>query len=391
MRGAPSGGRTVATAARRSGLSSAIAIALRITVLLIAAPLAACGTTEPTPSAETPEPPVSAAARDRWPLSRPDAFALWAGGDGALLVLGGQGGVRAIRLDPSGHAVGDPVIIHDGPSAEVVAHGRGRRVGVAWVQAGEPPETWSAFSPNGGARFSPGEAVAPTVDTGSGRLAMAVDDAGVLALYHRIPPAPCVASDGVCARFDRHPVGGRDVQGARRGTEPLEVREPCDPLIGDALHSAGSWYYGVCSGSTEPTAKLFVVRPEPMYAAAMDLPAGCRPGPLAPMPGGALAFVDCDGRRLAVPVDGMARLGPELEATPNPIRCEDGRPVLSLGPATLAVTAAESRLAPLVPDELAGRGSRAVWTGEALLVATPEDGEVHVTRHRCEGAELVSF
>ena len=65
-------------------------------------------------------------------------------------------------------------------------------------------------------------------------------------------------------------------------------------------------------------------------------------------------------------------------------RCDGGRPTLTFGTeVALPLTGSESRLEAWLPDNVAPRGSRAAWTGEALLVAVPLSGEVHLRRYEC--------
>ena len=67
------------------------------------------------------------------------------------------------------------------------------------------------------------------------------------------------------------------------------------------------------------------------------------------------------------------------------------RPTLTAGPnaeLALALTASQSRLEAWLPENVAPPGSRAVWTGESLLIAAPQSGEVSLRRYECVDGDL---
>lgn len=323
----------------------------------------------------------------------PGAFALAATAEGALLAVGGADGVSAQPLDPVGEPRGDAAILEAAPVDELVAGAAGRRVGIGWVVVEAPasaPRVRAAFSPDGGVSFLAAQDVDDTVavPTPGGRLAIAADDGGLVALYHRIVPAPCVASEGICARYDRFGLGA-DAARAGRGTEPLEIDQPCEPLLGGALWSDGSWFTSVCHVQPQPRALVFTIRPAIHYAVATELPAGCRPAGLAPRTGGALALGACPGGAVRVPLDVMGQAGPPIDARAAGARCEDGRPVVGWPGQELPLSTARGDLAPLLPPAVAPLGARAVWTGEALLIATQVGDVIELRRRRCRGGALV--
>jgi hypothetical protein len=49
----------------------------------------------------------------------------------------------------------------------------------------------------------------------------------------------------------------------------------------------------------------------------------------------------------------------------------------------LPLTGPLSRIETWLAEDLAPAGARAVWTGQALLVAAPAEGGVRVRGHRC--------
>ncbi len=192
-----------------------------------------------------------------------------------------------------------------------------------------------------------------------------------------------------CARLGFHwPVGTP----ARRGTD-LAVPDPCAaPLIG--YHAVGNtWHYALCSArGGQPRTTLYAIELEPRYAHAEEGLVGCEPLGLAPYEDGVVALGRCS--------DGLAGLvlrqgGQVVEvwtgATPS-ARCEQERPVLTMqtreGTKRLALTGPRDRLSGWLPETIAPRGSQAMWTGEALLVAVPGTGDVSFRRYQCRFERL---
>ena len=109
-----------------------------------------------------------------------------------------------------------------------------------------------------------------------------------------------------------------------------------------------------------------------------------------------LARVLHDGDRIdAVRFANVGQERTVLENVTRTVRCDDAsRPIFDITPAsgqTLSITVAgpETRLEPLLPDAIAPPSSRAVWTGQSLLVATHVAREVALRRYQCVDGELV--
>jgi hypothetical protein len=75
------------------------------------------------------------------------------------------------------------------------------------------------------------------------------------------------------------------------------------------------------------------------------------------------------------------------DVTPS-VDCSGVHPVLKAGSFSLPLGGSVAHLEALLPDSVAPRGARALWTGQALLVATPIGREVSLHRYECEHGEL---
>lgn len=356
---------------------------------LLALMLVAC---DGEPSEIRSEPPARAPSiAESRAVSDAAAIALVPTGEGALLAWGARHGVRAIPLGPLGEPAGTEIVLADEERAitELDASASGRRVAIAWVaDDGASAAVEATYSLDGGRSFAAPDPLGPTVRGSSGRLDMAAHEDGSLVLYHRIPEGPCVASQGTCARFTRTGIGG-DASRGMRGTEPLEVRHPCDPLVSGALWHDGTWYHAVCHADPEPSTLVYAIRPAISYAAPIDLPSGCMPLGVAPLDDGVAALTRCAERTTATHLDLMGRPLARFDPVERSVVCAAGRPSITLGSerARLRLDGSREDLEALLPETIAPEGARAVWTGEALIVAAPARGEVALRRYRCLGGD----
>lgn len=376
---------------------------------LLAALLLACGDDDearaPAPEPPSaPEPPAPIVAGR--PIATDHAFDLVPTSEGAVLLWGPPhrdgGGLRAVRLGPTGAAVGPEVSVRRGVTAqdhpshvvEVRGASAGRALGAAWViDHGRVSEVQAARSPDGGRRFARPRALGATVDhAGGGRVSIVANDEGTMVVHHRIGAAPCTVEEGPCARIARHTLGDGDLAEAVRDTSTEEVPRPCEPLVTGALHRDGSWYYGLCSDDPRPTTVVFVIDVEPSLATPVEVAPGCVPRGFAPLDRGVAALSRCgQGADAAVAAHVLDDRGQTLARwrdVERRVRCERGQPVLTLASGgderTLRLGAAIDGIEGLLPAEVAPAGARAVWTGEALLVGVPEDHELTVRRYACE-------
>lgn len=389
---------------RRSSCSWLLALSLSL-----AACSARCGKTDAPVAVAAPPPFVLGPIAAPRAVASGAAFDLVATGTGAVLFFAGpaseDGALRAVSLDPRGGARGPELtVVARAPSdlplvvAEVAAASAGGRLGVAWV-AHETPEQTALFATFGGAEA---EAFAPPIALGEsvvlprgarGRLAMSASDDGALTLTFRKPAGPCGSESGTCARYEHRRIGRPDA--APHRAEANEVRVPCEPFLPGSVWTNGVWYSGVCSASDGAHGHVFVLRAEPPYAADDDGPAGCLPVGLVALAEGAASVSRC--------AEGLhvAHLGTDGRAVATTTRsvlstaCVNGHPQLrSTGDGvtiSLSLEAPQSRLEALLPQSLAPAGARAVWTGEALLVAAPQGADVFLRRYVCRATstELV--
>jgi hypothetical protein len=79
----------------------------------------------------------------------------------------------------------------------------------------------------------------------------------------------------------------------------------------------------------------------------------------------------------------------KLDLAAVDVSCRGDRLLLRIADQMAKLREPANRLAAVLPRDIAPTGSRAVWTGETLLVATPHEGRLSVARHRCDEHDLV--
>ncbi|WP_157069197.1 hypothetical protein [Sandaracinus amylolyticus] len=377
--------------------------------LVLSVVLVACGgeSAAPDPSppvAPAPPPPPVVAARA---ISSRASFDLVALPEGAALAWGATpddgGGVRAIALDPIGGVRGHEVVVSDvafvgggddpGSVEELVVAAAGLRVAVAWVaRTGPIVHAHATIASAGVDAFAPvrdlGATVAGAYDRSTrGRLAAWGRDDGSTAIVVRAPPGPCQASAGECARFALAAIGDGEGSGGR-DTIVNEVREPCDPLVVGGLARGSAFFYGACHVTEQgaPTTTLYAIDRGGggALASAPDVVEGCAPIGIAPGASGAIAIARCEDGVAAQEVGPRGDLLGTARAAEPRVVCASGRPTIELGAMRVQLVEAVSRIEGLLPASVAPEGSRAVWTGDAILVAAPSGREVALRRYQCD-------
>ncbi|MEM9196172.1 MAG: hypothetical protein AAGF12_43810, partial [Myxococcota bacterium] len=134
----------------------------------------------------------------------------------------------------------------------------------------------------------------------------------------------------------------------------------------------------------------YAIQFEPQYAQAVELMPGCTPVGASPFGSSAAFFSTCgSARNVALLADAAQERNIVGEAEPV-VECEAGRPKFLLAGDTEALGGAREGIEHLLPDRVAGPRSKAIWTGEAILVASPRGNEVVVNRYECVENQLSS-
>jgi hypothetical protein len=224
-----------------------------------------------------------------------------------------------------------------------------------------------------------------------GNVAVASSDGHFLVLSRREKTGCADSNQTDCIGFD---LFRQDVSGARTGS-PLAVPLPCEQNSVSFAVSGRRFYYGVCSKSTgKPLTTLFSIQSEPAYARADRVLLGCVPLGATALDGDLIVIGDCGGTLQGWRVRGGNAASEEVGVSRLEVVCESGKPLIrQLGAAGLRLPLDErrDRLEAFLPAAVAPAHSRAVWTGEALLVASPESASasrVVVKSYRCDSTLL---
>jgi hypothetical protein len=326
-------------------------------------------------------------------------------------VLGGA--IRALELNPRGQPsgpdrpVGAPATGDaDGAAGAAeaarvlelsVAHGGGRTA-VAWLARASDGAQRVWATRGQGSTFGPAVDLGPTEVASPARrgaLAVAASESGALDVMFQSTRRPCRDGDAsqACMGIDHWQPSGR-----REGVS-LVVPDPCPAPIVGYLVRHGRWYFGVCAGEGDDSyTTLYAIEHEPQYAHVERLHAGCAPLGLAPAADGALLVVRCGDELRATHVAQAGRAVTDLGRLERAVRCgPEGMELHLRGQhgqgVVLPLTGPLSRIETWLAEDLAPAGARAVWTGQALLVAAPAEEGVRVRGHRCgqEALELEDF
>ena len=355
----------------------------------------------PEAPATPPEPP---APRPRLAAPKmsagPGAFDLVVAGDSVLWIIGqpgrSGGGIEIGTLNAFGEAIGPWRTAVPGrsgtglapTSVEIDAVAVQGRLGIGWVeQQGLGLRTRAVLGDADGQTFgTPRTLSERRLDSGSGPRGsvVLVADGAAITVWHRRADGPCDSvGRGPCARFERARLG----EGSPLRGDGYALRKPCPLSLVGATVAADIGYHALCAVEDgAPRTTLFAIQFEPRYAHAEPLLAGCRPVGLTPFGDGVALMGDCGGeatpeRRGWLAME-AARTLASLGA-PDP-RCVGGRVHLRLGEQEVVLGAPRDGLEALLPAAMAGSADRAVWTGEAILVATQLGRESALRRYACD-------
>lgn len=350
------------------------------------------------------------------PIATHAAFDLVATGTGAVLVWGAPqsrgAGLHVAALDGEGvkRGVEHEVIPRgqpgsDGPPGElpaqvvqVAAAAGGGRLGIAWVlrEGDGDLHAWATHGDEAATTFAPPTDLGPSEPGGDlqrrGSIAVALSEGGLMDVLYRATRGPCGLErpHQKCTRFAEWRPDGH------RRSVPLVVPQPCAPGLLGHIVNDGKWYYGLCARQDDANVTIvYGIQFDPEYAHAESVLSGCTPTALAPAPDGVLVTARCAAREHAVVLADTGKDLADLGAVRAQASCRDGRPVLSIRSLggqhtvrTLKLSGPIGRIEGWLPSQLVPSGSRAVWTGDAILVASPMGPEVTVRRYQCDNGEL---
>jgi len=342
------------------------------------------------------------------PIATASAFDLVALEGGAGLIFSPAssdgGGVRLAVMDALGsHRGQDPELFasqrpagFEGPfvpvdAVEVEAAAGGGRLAVVWVARNNG--VFSAVAAVGdatGSAFGPVTTLGPTplrTVGGRGQVGVAVSEAGVAEVRWRAPDGRCdEGSRARCALVRGARLGG-DASG--REDLPRALPDSCTFPIAGATYAQGVWYFGVCDRTGgQPASTVLGVDFALSYAQSQRILEGCEPMGLMAAADAALAVGRCGAARRLVRIREAGRVLEVVGDFTPEVDCTGAHPVLHAGAFTMALGGSVAHLEALLPDAIAPRGARALWTGRALLVATPIGREVSMHRFQCEHGEL---
>lgn len=279
--------------------------------------------------------------------------------------------------------------------SEVAAASLGADLDVIWVeksaQGAHVRGLLRPLAARGNSPLQDLNAVQEPIAAPRGNVAIGSSDGHFLVLSRRGRTACADPNQADCIGFD---LFRQEPNGTGRTGSPLAVPLPCDQNSVSFAVSGGRWYYGVCSRSTgKAVTTLFSIQNEPAYARADRILEGCLPLGATALGGDLIVIGDCNGQRQGLRVRGGNAQLEEVRVDRLEVVCENGTPLirqLGSGGLSLPLSGRRDRLEAFLPLALSPLHSRAVWTGSALLVATPSalDGNVTVRRYHCDSSLL---
>jgi hypothetical protein len=371
-------------------------------LFLLGSGLFGCGTESP-PEPSAPElpadpPPAPLVAPRR--IATAAAFDLVPLGDGAVLSWGVPvaegGGVRVLELDSKGGVRGSEVEA----ATQGNAAGRGMELGPALVEevaaavhSDRVALVWAvrsnarvrAEATQSSARLSGFSPPAPLGDVATrsldhverGRLRAFDGPAGAFEVAWVAPVDPS----------GNAPIHMRTLVGDTART--LLVERPCArPLVG-VLGHGDALFQAVCHGGESPITTLYAIDAGgPPLATASEVLSSCEPIGLTPSSRGVFAVASCQDGIAAIEMDPRGHTLASARGVTRAAECRDGRPTLEIGALSLSLREPRGDLEPMLPETIAPPGSRALWTGEALLVGSVSGRDLSIHRFECVRQEL---
>jgi hypothetical protein len=213
--------------------------------------------------------------------------------------------------------------------------------------------------------------------------------AGPLAFY-RGAEQPCLdrAALDPCTSFGFRAL---EATGPLSRGLPLSVPDACETGVSGLAVVGERWHYGLCAmRSGRRVTTVFSVEPATQYARVDEVLRGCIPLGMARVAGNVVIGGDCKGEWQGARLPGGDRAAEALTGD-IALSCQGGAPVLRSGDGrlTLRLSAPSERIEALLPPQRYGPAARAVWTGQALLVAAWDGTQVSLQRSTCSGEQLI--
>ncbi len=337
----------------------------------------------------------------------PSAFDLITTSDGAALIWGGSpdtgGGVHYLPLTPFGEVAGRVGTLASVRGErergemvrELVATSASGVTFVAWITRGAGHRSYWSYA-RASLRepqvFANPSLLAASVDTQTlarGNLAISATEPDTATLFARLVDAPCAnAADDSCAVLQRtvlHADGRAETDAASQ----MLLDHTCErPIVGLEYVSSTQFFALSCGA---PATTFYSVRRDVPYASALPLASGCQASGLVASRGGATLRAECDGRSTWTEVSTMGAAAQPLSA-PALVKCEAAGPTLRVvaqgRELSLPLRAQRNNLGAWLAESIAPAGTRAVWTGQALLLAVPHGRDVSFRRYECYDGEF---
>jgi hypothetical protein len=369
---------------------------LAVTAVASLVSLAACGkrpSPSSAPAASQPSHAVSAPKLGR--LDTPTGFELTASASGATLVFApldrADGSLRKIELDASGAFAGpastalEPGALQ-GEATDLTAAWVGHELALAWVErAGAKARVRAAWSGTAAAPFELGPAWSGP-RTARGNVALAARGEHAL-VFARGDETACIdANRHGCFGFDFHELAHDHLE---KSGLPMTVPVPCADNSVELVVTGARFHYGVCTDTGErPVTTMFTIERDPDYARADPLLEGCKPAGTFVWQRAAWLVAECDGGRRAVRLGARDESAEYLDLHALRLACKSGVASIRAPSLDLLLDEPRSGLTPLLPPDLAPPGSRAVWAGRALVVATSFADRLRLARYTCAADKL---
>jgi hypothetical protein len=343
------------------------------------------------PASSSYAPPGSAEPSGGSGLASPTAFELTARARGATLVWGPRGAARPtllhVELDASGRRTGSVSVVLDasaraGEISDLASAWVGERLAVAWIErSGAKARVRAAWASAKARVFELGAAWRGPPTARGNVVVEARRGKGLV--FARGDEVGCIEpGKHACYAFSFHELAA---DRALPVGLSLSVPVPCTDNATSLVVLPHRYHYGVCTDTGRgPVTTMFTITPEPAYAQASPVLEGCEPAGTFAWKGDAWLVATCQGHRRAARLGGSDTAIEYLDMRSLRLECKGTVAALRTSGFELALDEPRSRLEALLPSAMAPRGSRAVWTGGALLVASTVGSALRLARYVCE-------